>query len=209
MKRWVILGAANIADYSLIKNKISENDFIVSADGGLKHLKPLGINADLYLGDFDSAKKPETDTEVLTYPVEKDDTDTMLAIKEGLKRGCKEFVIFGGLGGRFDHTVANLQALLFAERHRASACLADENNMIFVLKNDTAYIHKNENEKVSVFAFGEPAYGVSLDGFYYPLKNGTLQMFDPVGVSNFIIADTGKITVKKGTLLIVISKENQ
>ncbi len=209
MKRWVILGASDIADYSAIKSKIKENDFIVCADGGMNHLKSLGLNADLYLGDFDSAKKPETDCEVLSYPVEKDDTDTMLAIKEGLKRGCREFIIFGGLGGRFDHTVANLQALLYAERHNASACLADENNMIFVLKNDTAYIHKNENEKVSLFAFNESAHGITLEGFYYPLKNGTLYPFDPMGVSNYITAETGKITVKKGTLLIVISKENQ
>ncbi len=209
MKRWVILGGADIKDYSLIKSRIGFDDFIVSVDGGMRHLKPLGVKSNLYLGDFDSAERPDTDCEVLTYPVEKDDTDTMLAIKIGIKRGCKEFIIFGGMGGRFDHTVANLQALLYAQRHGANAALADENNLMFLLKNDTAHIHPNQGEKVSVFAFTEPCHGITLEGFYYPLKNGTLYPFNPMGVSNHIVNDTGKITVKKGTLLIVISKENQ
>lgn len=209
MKRWVILGAADINDYSAIKSKLKDDDFIVSADGGINHLTPLGVKADLYLGDFDSSEIPVTDTEILTYPIEKDDTDTMLAIKTGLSRGCKNFMIFGGMGGRFDHTFANIQSLLYAERHGANAVMADENNLMFVLKNDTAYIEKNEDEKVSLFAVNGAAHGVTLTGFYYKLDNGSLFPHDPMGVSNYIVEPQGKITVKKGTLLVVISKENQ
>lgn len=207
MKRWVILGGADISDYSAIKPKITSEDFIVCADAGQKHLDPLGVSADLYIGDFDSSHKPETDTEIITFPVEKDDTDTMLALKEGIKRGCKSFMIFGGIGGRFDHTFGNIQTLLYADKHSASAALADEKNLIFVLKNDTAFIEKNEGEKVSLFSLNGPAHGVSLEGFYYPLSNASVYPFDTLTVSNHIVAPQGKITVKKGTLLIVVSKE--
>ncbi len=209
MKRWVILGAADINDYSLIKQKITDEDFIVCADGGQKHLDPLGLKADLYMGDFDSSEKPETDTEILTYPVEKDDTDTMLALKTGIRRGCRSFMLFGGMGGRFDHTFANIQTLLYADKHSASAALADENNLLFILKNDTAFIEKNEREKVSLFPLNGTAHGVTLEGFYYPLDNASVYPHDTLTVGNHIIAPQGKITVKKGTLLVVISKENR
>lgn len=207
LKRWVILGAADISDYSSVKARLRDDDFIVCADGGLKHLDPLGIKADLYLGDYDSAQKPETDKELLLFPVEKDYTDTMLAVQTGLKRGCRSFMIFGGTGGRADHTFANIQTLLYAEKHGASAALADGANFMFFLKNDTAYIERNEGEKVSIFAYDPAVSGVTLEGFYYPLVNGTLYSHLPVGVSNHIVAGTGRITVKKGTLLIIISKE--
>lgn len=209
MKRWVILGAAEIKDYSAIKPKIAEDDFIVCADGGQKHLDPLGLKADLYLGDFDSSKKPDTDTEILTYPIEKDDTDMMLAVKEGIKRGCKSFVLFGGMGGRFDHTFANIQTLLFADKKGATAILADENNFAFILKNDKAFIERNVNEKVSFFPLNGPAHGVSLEGFYYEADNISLFPYDTLATSNFVIAPQGKATVKKGTLLVVISNEKQ
>ncbi len=207
MNRWVIFGAAEIRDYDAIRPKIQTDDVIVCADGGYRHLEPLGLRADLILGDFDSAPKPETDAELLTFPVEKDDTDMMLAVKEGLRRGCRSFLLFGGTGGRFDHTYANLQTLLYAEKHGASAALADERSMMFLLKNDTAYIEKNEGEKVSVFAFDPICAGVTLTGFYYPLQNGTLYSHVPLGAGNHIIEPQGKITVRKGTLLVVISKE--
>lgn len=207
MKRWVILGAAEINDCTEIKSKIHSDDFIVCADGGQKHLENLGLTADLFIGDFDSSEKPDGDAEIITFPVEKDDTDTLLAIKEGIKRGIKSFMIFGGLGGRLDHTFANIQTLLYAEKHGASAALADEHNFAFILKNDTAYIEKNEGEKVSVFAFENSVSGVNLEGFKYNLKNADLFSHYPVGVSNYITGDKGKISVKKGTLLIILSKE--
>lgn len=207
MKRWVILGAADIENYAPVKKKLQSDDFIVCADGGQKHLDPLGVKPSLFLGDFDSSEKPQTDIETLIYPVEKDDTDTLIAVKEGIKRGCKNFLILGGTGGRLDHTFANIQTLLYAEKHGASAALADDRNFAFILKNDTAFVEKNEGEKVSVFAFDSAVSGVSLEGFKYKFSNGSLFSHFPLGVSNEITAPQGKITVKKGTLLVIISKE--
>lgn len=207
MKRWVIIGAADINDYSALRKKLQSDDFIVCADGGQRHLDGLGVSADLYLGDFDSSQKPLTETETLVFSVEKDDTDTLAALKEGLKRGIKDFLILGGTGGRMDHTFANIQTLMYAEKHGASAALADDNNFAFILKNDTAFIEKNVDEKVSVFAFDSSVSGVTLEGFHYPLKNANLFSHYPIGVSNYIESEQGKITVKKGTLLIIISRD--
>ena len=105
-----------------------------------------------------------------------------------------------------DHTFANIQTLMYAEKHGASAVLADERNFAFVLKNDTAFVEKNEGEKVSVFAFDSSVSGVTLEGFHYPLKNVSLFSHYPLGVSNYIEGERGKITVKKGALLIILSK---
>ena len=209
MKRWVIIGAGPISEYEKIKAKLNDNDFICCADGGTKHLSSLGISPDLVMGDFDSSQENAFDCEILTFPVEKDDTDMLLALKEGIKRGGRSFLLIGGTGGRLDHTFANFQTLLYAEKHGASAALCDENNFAFILKNDTAFIEKNEGEKVSLFAFDGPVGGVSLEGFYYPLKNASLFGHYPLAISNFIISDKGRITVSKGTLLVIISNENQ
>lgn len=208
MRRWAIIGAADVFDYESIKSRLRDDDFLVSVDAGQRHVEKLGLKADLYIGDFDSSEVPITDVETLTYPIEKDDTDTMLAIKAGLARGCRSFIIFGGMGGRFDHTIANIHALCYADKHNASAALADENNFVFVLRNDSAIIENNKNEKISLFALNGAAHGVTLEGFYYKLNNASLFGHDPVGTSNYLIKPTGKITVKKGTLLVVISKEN-
>ncbi len=207
MKRWVIIGAADINDYITLKKKFQSDDFIVCADGGQRHLDGLGVKADLYIGDYDSSARPQTDTETLVFPVEKDDTDTLAALKVGIKRGVKDFLILGGTGGRMDHTFANIQTLMYAEKHGASAALADDKNFAFILKNDTAFIGKNEGENVSVFAFDSSVSGVTLEGFHYPLKNANLFSHNPLGVSNYIEGTQGKITVKKGTLLIIISRD--
>lgn len=207
MNRWVIIGAAPINDYEKIRKKLRNDDFIVCADGGSHHLDGLGLKADLYLGDYDSSEKPESEIETIVFPVEKDDTDTLIALKEGIKRGCKSFLIIGGTGGRMDHTFANIQTLMYAEKHGASAALADENNFAFILRNDTAYIEKNDGEKVSIFSFDTSVSGVTLEGFHYPLKNMNLFSHYPLGVSNYVEKEQGKVTVKKGTLLIIISHE--
>ena len=184
MKRWVILGAADISDYTKIKSRLKKDDYIVSADGG------------------------QTNSELLKYPVEKDDTDTMLAVKIGISRGCKEFLILGGMGGRFDHTFANIQALCYADKNSAKATLCDEKNQLFVISGKTASIVAHQDEKVSLFSINGESCTVTLQGFYYPLENGKLYSYDPMGVSNFLVDNTGEITVKAGTLLVVISKEH-
>ena len=106
----VIVGAGELED-AVIRRR--EGDLVIAADGGLKYLERAGIAPDIALGDFDSLGYRPNLPEVIYHPPEKDDTDTMLAVREGFARGFDTFVIYAGLGGRLDHTVANLQTLAF------------------------------------------------------------------------------------------------
>ena len=112
---------------------VKDGAFVIAADGGLSKLQALGIIPDLILGDFDSLGSRPAGDNVLTYPVEKDDTDTMLAIKEAIWRGYQTLYISGGIGGRLDHTMANLQSLLFARKCGVEAFLVGENEAVTAL----------------------------------------------------------------------------
>ena len=137
-------------------------------------------------------------------PVEKDDTDTMLAIKAGLSRGCKRFYIYGASGGeRIDHFIANLQGLLYLRRHGAKGYLYGKNFIWTVIENEKLTItRETESGLLSVFAFGGRAEGVSVSGVKYPMKNGVLNPEFPLGVSNHILESAAEIRVRKGALLI-------
>lgn len=179
-----------------------KDDLIIAADAGYLHLEKIGIEPDILLGDFDSMKLPE-DKEVLVYPVMKDDTDTMLAIKLGFEKGYTEFIIFGGLGGkRTDHTVANLQSLAYIAEHGGKGTLVGDNEFFTVIKD--SQITLDEKAKgFSVFAYGGKAEGVSIKGSLYDVENAEFTPFFPLGVSNKPNPATVAISVKKGCLLIV------
>lgn len=179
-----------------------KEDLIIGADAGYLHLKKIGIEPDILLGDFDSMDLPE-DKEVLVYPVMKDDTDTMLAIKLGFEKGYKEFVIFGGLGGkRTDHTVANIQSLAYIAEHGGKGTLVGNNEFFTVIKESELTLDKKV-KGFSVFAYGGKAEGVSIVGSLYDVENAELTPFFPLGVSNKPNSATVKISVEKGYLLIV------
>ena len=108
MKRCVIIGGAPIGRYDRICALLTENDYYIYCDSGLKHREALGAAPDLIIGDFDSYEQPETDIETIVLPTVKDDTDTMFAVKEGLRRGFEDFLLVGALGGRLDHTMVNV-----------------------------------------------------------------------------------------------------
>lgn len=179
-----------------------KDDLIIAADAGYLYLEKIGTEPDILLGDFDSMKLPE-DKEVLVYPVMKDDTDTMLAIKLGFEKGYTEFIIFGGFGGkRTDHTVANLQSLAYIAEHGGKGTLIGDNEFFTVIKESAITL----DEKVkgfSVFAYGGKAEGVSIKGSLYDVENAELTPFFPLGVSNKPNPATVAISVKKGCLLIV------
>lgn len=208
MKRCVIVGAGKMNDYEKISAMINDDDYIISADGGIRHLNKMKIEPDLLLGDFDSSNKPESGN-ILVYPIEKDDTDTMLAIKTGLKKGYNDFLILGGMGGRLDHTLANIHCLYYIAENGATAELCDEHNKAVVIKNSGITLSKQRGKKVSVFAYGGNAQGVTEVGFYYKLNNATLTCDNPLGVSNYIVSQTAEVKVQNGALLIIISDENQ
>ena len=195
------------AGFDALLEPILDEDFVIAADGGLVHTQGLGITPDGVLGDFDSLGFVPEGANV--YPVEKDDTDAMLAVRLGLQKGFREFVLYGSLDGpRLDHTVANFQTLQFLADHGASGTLVGRDYLVTVIKDDTLTFPKETRGTVSVFCLGRDAEGVNIRGLYYPLENGTLTAGFPLGVSNHFTGTEAEISVKNGSLLVLWERNN-
>ena len=155
------------AEFDALAQPLEKEDFIIAADGGVRHLQTLGISADVILGDFDSLGYIPEGANV--FPVEKDDTDAMLAIRHGLKLGFREFIIYGGMGGsRPDHTMANLQSLQYLAERGARGYLVDKDYLVTVTKEETVVFLPSAEGILSVFSAGSDAVGVTLEGLKYP-----------------------------------------
>ena len=128
----------------------------------------------------------------------------MLALREGLRRGCDTFYLYGATGGaRLDHTLANLQSLAFLLRHRARGYLYDQNFVYTAIENETLTLAREVDWGiVSLFSMGDRAEHITLEGLQYPLTDGTIDCGFPLGVSNHIVAPTARITVGRGPLLV-------
>ena len=190
--------------------KLEENDLVIAADGGYDHLLEAGLRADIALGDFDSVSSSEiwedTICEKMTYPPEKDDTDMMLAIKLGLSKGFEQFAIYGGLGGRLDHSLANIQALAYLAEHRAQGILYHREYELTVIRNGSFTIPKDFTGCVSVFSLSDMSKNVSIKGLQYETEGTTLTNSFPLGISNIAAGKKGIISVESGTLLILWHK---
>lgn len=177
-------------------------DYVIAADGGYLHCREAGLVPDLLLGDFDSLDALPGDIDVERFPVDKDDTDSMLAMKLGLEKGHRTFHLYGGTGGRMDHTLANLQGLAYLARQGARGYLYDASFVFTALWNSSLDLPTREEGIFSVFALGETARGVSILGGRYPLEGGELSPFFPLGVSNHFEGRPVRVSVEKGCLLV-------
>jgi len=204
MKKCIIFCAAECR--GLIQ-PIGEDDFVIAADGGLAHTRCLGIEPSEILGDFDSLGFVPADARV--FPVEKDDTDAMLAVRRGLDLGFREFLLYGSLDGpRLDHTIANFQTLQFLCDNGAYGYLIGNDYIVTVVKNGALRFSGGSTGTVSVFCLGADAEGVTLRGMHYPLEKGTLTAGFPLGVSNHFTGREAEISVKKGSLLVLWDRIN-
>ena len=195
------------AGFDALAEPIEQNDFVIAADGGLAHTEKLGIVPNEILGDFDSLGHVPEGANV--FPVEKDDTDAMLAVRRGLSLGYREFVLYGSLDGpRLDHTVANFQTLQFLADHGAVGYLAGTGYLVTVVKDGEILFPAGCEGTVSVFCLGKDAEGVTLEGLYYPLQEGTLTAGFPLGVSNHFTEGEARISVKNGSLLVLWDRKN-
>jgi len=157
----------------------------------------------LIVGDFDSHCNPHLDVETIVLPCEKDDTDTVFAVKTMVQRGYDDFLLIGVIGARLDHTLANLQSLAFLLRHRARGYLYDQNFVYTAIENETLTLTREVDWGiVSLFSMGDRAEHITLEGLQYPLTDGTIDCGFPLGVSNHIVAPTARITVGRGPLLV-------
>ena len=176
-------------------------DLIIAADGGYAALQALGVQADLVVGDFDSLGYVPDAEEIVQHPVRKDDPDSLLAIRLGLERGYRNFVIVGAIGGRLDHTFANLQALLFLRDHGARGVLYGDGFVATAVSNGSITIEGDG--LFSVFSFDPTAKGVYLRNASFPLENAELTNNFPLGLSNEFIGKPATIGVEDGTLLVM------
>lgn len=196
-----IFGAGEYGGLTLAPGSLSDG-FIIAADGGYDRLRQWGIPPHLAVGDFDSLGRVPENVEVVRHPVMKDDTDMMLAVREGLERGCTRFLLYGGLGRRLDHTLANLHVLAFLARRGCPAFLLGEDAAVTALHNGTLTFGAEHTGTLSLFAWGGAAKGVTLTGLLYPLENATLTSDRPLGVSNEFLGQTAQISVADGTLIV-------
>ncbi len=199
-----IFAGGVISDLSFIE--IAPDDVIICADRGLVHTEKLGIKPHLVVGDFDSytGVLPEN-TEIHRSVPEKDDTDTMLALKLAIERGAENVRIYGAFGGRLDHTVANIQTLHYAQENGCGAVLMDSDNIALLQSVGTRTYPCREGWYFSFFAYTEKVR-VSLSGTKYTLDNAEITSSFPLGVSNEITSQRAVMTVSEGTALIVLSK---
>ena len=205
MKRCWIIGAGSVAQGDL-PFAYGAEDLIVAADGGYCHLKQAGMEPHLLVGDFDSMDRPQVGCEVVTLPVEKDDTDLLAAVKEGFARGYTHFVLLGCLGGdRLSHTLANVQLLSFIKERGGDGLLVLGGTRVRMLKEETTTYPATQQGSCSVFAYSEQAT-LSLDGLYYPLNQGEITSAFPLGVSNHFIGKEATVTVHQGTIVVVIEE---
>lgn len=179
------------------------NEYVIAADGGLEALRCLNITPDLIVGDFDSLGYVPEGENVIKHSVKKDETDMMLAVDKALELGVDEIEIFGGTGGRIDHTVANFQTMLYASKKGVDVCMKDYNNKYFVITDDEIKLPMKENGTFSVFAIGGDAENVNIKGAMYSLKNYHLDESNPIGVSNEYMGKEVFVSAGKGSLLII------
>lgn len=202
-RRCVIIGGGDCSA-EILKKNISADDFIICADSGFDIATESGFAPDLLIGDFDSIKAIPDNVNKIILPVEKDVTDTVAAFNEGVERGFNSFVLFGGTGGRFEHTFANISLMANASKSGVTFEIVDNKHIFRSITNSSIKIKHKENQQVSVFAFGDRAFGVTLKGFHYPLWDYTLDPFNgALGTSNDIVEDYGEISVSTGTLIII------
>ncbi len=195
-------------EYTPCQIELTGDDIVIAADGGFDFLEKVGLRADYVLGDFDSVESPNLPSDCIRYPKKKNDTDMMLAIKLGLDKGYTEFRIYGGLGGRLDHTLGNIQALTYLARQGAAGTLVGDDYSLRVVTDGAITFSKNLSENrpgnlCSVFSLSDICVNVVIRGLEYELEGTTLTNSSPLGISNEFTGHKGIISVQKGTLAVL------
>ncbi len=216
IKKTAILIGAGELDSNMaetIKQNVAADSFIIALDGGLAFCAEHGIEPAMIVGDFDSL--PVEKQELLErypqevihrLPCEKDDTDTLAALRMAVDMGYEQFIIYGGLGGRFSHTMANIQSLLFLKEQGLQGELVGVDKRIFLIKDESIILPAKEKGYISVFSYSERAIGVTLKNLKYEIEDAKLLNSFPIGVSNEFIGKDAEVSVKQGVLLIVVEE---
>ncbi len=201
--RCVIVGASPETDPSVILRNVTKEDFLICADGGYRLLASWGRQPDLWIGDFDSIPEPsEPPCEWIKLPTHKDDTDTLYCLREGIRRGYRDYLLLGMTGGRADHTFANYSVLLFLAHQGCHGVIRDSRSEIRLV-TDSLELSERIGCGFGIFPFGCGACEVTLRGFAYEAEHLTLQADFPVGVSNTVTHSPALVLVHSGSALVI------
>lgn len=203
MMRCVIVGGADIVDYNKIKSYIRPDDFFIFCDSGLKHIEKLNVVPSLIVGDFDSHQKPDTDIETIILPREKDDTDTVFAVKEAEKRGFDDFLLIGVVGNRLDHTLVNVSILNYLFESNKKGLIVDDFSEMEVVGKKTVFVDDSYSyfSLVNIFGISE---GITIKNAKYTLENAVITSEYQYATSNEVLkGKTAEMTVNKGKLLLI------
>lgn len=203
MSRCIIVGGADINNYNYIRESLQSDDYVIFCDSGLKHLSALQVKPSLIVGDFDSHENPHLDTETIVLPCEKDDTDTVYAMKEAIKRGFDTFLLIGVVGGRLDHTLGNISMLLYLDSHGCKGTIIDDYSEMEIISSAPAYI-EDKYEFFSLLNITGCAKGITIQNAKYPLNDGEITCEYQYGVSNEVLpGKTAIVSVHEGKLLLI------
>ena len=194
---------------------ISEGDFVIAVDGGLMYCESLGVEPNLIVGDFDSITESFTGAlkeietkfpeKVVRLNPMKDDTDTMAALKIGIEKGFEAFYMYGCGGGRLEHTIANIQSLIYLKDRDLKGYIMEGEGMTFVMRDESVSFKETMEGYVSLFALDPVIKGVTEKGLKYTLEKAELTYGFPLGVSNEFIGVQSEISVDSGTALVVVN----
>ena len=203
MKRCVIVGGADINNYDYVRSRLCADDYIVFCDSGLKHLDALQVRPGLIVGDFDSHDNPNLDVETIVLPCEKDDTDTVFAVKEAIRRGYEDVLLIGVVGARLDHTLGNVYILEYLDNLGKKGFIIDDYSEMELVSRQTAYID-DSFRFFSLLNITGIAKGITVKNAKYPLKDAEITCGYQYGVSNEVLPGMrAEVTVKEEKLLLI------
>lgn len=218
MKKCLVISGGDF--FAAPRSLYDQADFVIACDKGWEYAKRLGFTPDVVIGDFDSYVGPKGDTnaleagtpapkstlKIIKLSRDKDDSDTLAAVKYAIKEGCDDFTFICAMGGRFDHLFCNIQTLSFIAARFGIARLLSEKDEIIVIKDRSITISKKEGWSLSVFSLSDESRGVTETGTRWLLNGAIMQQSAPYGLSNEWTADKAEISVEEGTLIIILSK---
>ncbi|MBR6555328.1 MAG: thiamine diphosphokinase [Clostridia bacterium] len=202
-KRCVIVGGANINHYDFVRGKLYADDYVIFCDSGLKHMENLQVFPSLIIGDFDSHENPHLDVETIVLPCEKDDTDTVFAVKEAIRRGFDDVLLIGVVGGRLDHTLGNISILLYLDARGKQGCIIDDYSELEIVSDRPVSVD-DRYAFFSLLNITGCAKGITVTGAKYPLQDAEISCEYQYGISNEVLpGETAVISVSVGRLLLI------
>ncbi len=208
----LLVSGGNIEDLNLVKELAKDVDFVIGADAGTDYCLASNLVPNIIIGDLDSIKMGNLDIvkqkeiPILKFPIEKDNTDTELALDYLIEKGFKDITIIGAIGSRIDHTLGNIFLLKKLKDKKVKGKIIDGHNIIYLI-DDELIVENRPNSYVSILPINDSGSIVSLDGFKYNLSKVQIDFSSTLGISNEIEKDFGYIKIHKGLCLVIISMD--